>query len=523
MSEILEYFDKHLDSVQENHQEDFNANDHFGHEFTDDYEDCASSINIDEASLNEIEEVQADYEDCAIGERSRENDTVIESKEAYEDYSDCGKESTIEHDELEQLPEGNSEILSHLEREIDELEIKAAEKFERLHALEYKSDEYNQILKDYNDLREYKEKLSTSIVGIRTKQELLEKSALESKRDIDKRLEDHNLNPRQDIAIAFEYVDSIYERTSVHWQETANRLLESLKNEQADIKSLLGKTKEANSNAYEALSNYVMSKNLDRDSAKNDATYWTLNDNYITSKKEFDTLNERDQICRIKIEEVSKKIIPEMQTNYMGMNGLDFQRSYDSYITNQQGKAHPDFGGNCGIIESCNLVNQQTGSSLSELDGIQEFVTKGLCVTDRDYSKNGGTDVADREAFLTDKGLTFDRIEGPYQNKDSVILLDKIAERFHSGESAGLMLKSEDLSQLQLAKEDSLFNPRFANHATTIAGFSYNVAGEVTGVWINDTGGWAGSNRVFIDKDKFNLMQNETKGFAIEFSRKVVK
>ena len=42
----------------------------------------------------------------------------------------------------------------------------------------------------------------------------------------------------------------------------------------------------------------------------------------------------------------------------------------------------------------------------------------------------------------------------------------------------------------------------------------------MAGVWINETGGFADSGRVFINAEKFNEMRMNTKGFSVEFTKK---
>ena len=55
----------------------------------------------------------------------------------------------------------------------------------------------------------------------------------------------------------------------------------------------------------------------------------------------------------------------------------------------------------------------------------------------------------------------------------------------------------------------------------TLAGFSSESDGTVTGFWLNDTGGWTQiTNRIFISTEKYNLMRENTIGFCVEFVKK---
>lgn len=107
--------------------------------------------------------------------------------------------------------------------------------------------------------------------------------------------------------------------------------------------------------------------------------------------------------------------------------------------------------------------------------------------------------------------------------KKPEVTLELMSERFHNGESEILILKAQDLQQAALSNRVPSWqepDPFRSNHATTVAGFAYTETGDVAGVWINETGGFAGSGRVFISAEKFNEMRMNTKGFSVEFTRK---
>ena len=334
-------------------------------------------------------------------------------------------------------------------------------------------------------------------------------------------VDSHNADPKKDTAKAFEYADANYDKQSAHWQEVANRHLENLTDEKQELDTQVSDVKQKLDDKYREITDYVNENGLSKESSENDPKFQSLSNEYTELRQSYDTLSFKQHQCDNQIKEIEPHIEDDMKTTYKGMNDSDFNDSYNGYITERQGRAVPGYGGVCGINETCSITNQQTGSNFTEYDGVNEYKDNGWCTTDSDYGRNGGTDANDRRAFLESKGLTFDREVGPK------LSLDEIAERFNNGESAGLMLKAEDLSQPDLASRKIDFNKSWdenmsrknANHATTIAGFSYDNAGKVTGVWINDTGGFAGSNRVFIDTEKFDKMQKNTRHFAVEFSK----
>ena len=68
-----------------------------------------------------------------------------------------------------------------------------------------------------------------------------------------------------------------------------------------------------------------------------------------------------------------------------------------------------------------------------------------------------------------------------------------------------------------LNKSDTEHN--HSNHMVTVAGFSIDKSNKITGVWINDTGGFTSSNRVFISAEKFKDMSKNTLNMTAEYCK----
>ena len=235
----------------------------------------------------------------------------------------------------------------------------------------------------------------------------------------------------------------------------------------------------------------------------------------------------------------------ELHTRFSGMADTAFDISYDPFFTLLQGNSVQGFYGTCGIIASCNMVNQQTGSRLTEADGVAEFTAAGIC------TEEGGTSTENRECFIRSKNLQFEAVEQDWMEDIPGLPgqeLEEVARRFREGESVMLGVMAEDLSQDELFSrevdpefqmevllrmledpesvpiEDQIaaFYPGLHNHMVSVAGFSYAQDGSVTGLWINDTGGWASliTNRIFLSAEKYNLMKEATRGFSVEFVKK---
>lgn len=236
----------------------------------------------------------------------------------------------------------------------------------------------------------------------------------------------------------------------------------------------------------------------------------------------------------------------ELHTRFRGMDDTAFDVSYDPFFTLMQGNSVQGFSGTCGIIASCNMVNQQTGSRLTEADGVAAFTAADIC------SGDGGTSTENRECFIRSKNLQFEAVEQDWIEENTPGLpgqeLEEVARRFHEGESVMISVMAEDLSQDELFSrevdpefqmevllrmledpesvpaEDQIaaFYPGLRNHMVSVAGFSYAQDGSVTGLWLNDTGGWARliTNRIFLSAEKYNLMKEATRGFSVEFIKK---
>ena len=109
-----------------------------------------------------------EMQDMPIDER---NDAYAEFTDRLDNY-DADSESNAEG--IEQLSTRNSEAIERFENEADELDLQAKEKFEQFQSMEYKSDEYNQALKDYNELRGRRDEIGESIERLREQQGLLD-------------------------------------------------------------------------------------------------------------------------------------------------------------------------------------------------------------------------------------------------------------------------------------------------------------------------------------------------------------
>ena len=334
---------------------------------------------------------------------------------------------------------------------------------------------------------------------------------------------DFNGHPSADTRDAFEFYNAYYDRSSSEWQEAGFRHVENLNGRIAENERRTTDAKQREKAAISRMNDYL-SNGLH---SVNDPGYDAMHYEYVECQNEIDRLEKERKSLIAMRDDISSSLDPARRTTFRGRDGSDFASAYDGIITSRQGKSVAGFSGTCGINEECSVTNQLLGTSYGEKYGIDYAIANHLCFTGGEPKKNGGTNWRDRAAFLTAHGLTFSRVEGK-RDTGVPISLDDMAAKFNSGYRGGIMLKGSDLGPPEYAKERrkyKLGNPehnkkRFnANHATTIAGFSYYDSGEVAGVWINDTGGMTGCNRVYISRERFDEMQRITSGFAVEWSR----
>ena len=227
---------------------------------------------------------------------------------------------------------------------------------------------------------------------------------------------------------------------------------------------------------------------------------------------------------------------PDYQSEFVGYGGdKDFGKAYQSFITDRQGNKVYGIQGPCGLNAMQNIDNLLNGNKLGERPAINR--ARGLGILDeshKDFRKNGGTNYLDRKKYADACGLKSERYDSSVFHR---IDLDKMMDNFTDKKKGCIIgLKGEDLPDKKLGSRKRgtdvdddgnkyTVSNKYANHAVTVAGFAKDKDGKCIGVYINDTGGWntdehGGSNRIFISKERFDKMQNHTRGFAVEYYQK---
>lgn len=290
----------------------------------------------------------------------------------------------------------------------------------------------------------------------------------------------------------FLYVDEHYDNTDAEWIEAAFRYKEKLLR---DLAKLGRKLRELNSSqTYEE----------------------------ITLQGQIKQINE--------IINSLTKHLGKYQSDFVGFKGSeDFAIAYESFITNQQGNVCPMVQGNCGIIASQSVVNQQNGERGTEVDAIKHAQICNILTDNGSPRRNGATSILERQNFLRSKNVSLINRSSQSGNR---ISLNELAEHLLNGESIMMRVFGDDLSQKSLgSRSASIFDKvsssrvsvkvEIANHSVIVAGLTKDNDGNYTGVYINDTGGFTSSNRVWISQEKFNNMQARTKRFGVEYCRRM--
>lgn len=463
----------------------------------DSIEDGETDSSLGDDTGEDMEEIK-DTTDNAIDDKT----------ETYDDLADNAESETEHLDESEELRET---VDNSIDSSNGESEISDSQNFEKLD---------NDGADNLPDTTETTENLSNDSIN---------SSAVSDTNDNINASSNFNGNPSSDIETAFNYADSRYPRDSATWQENANRYIDSNQSKINELKPQYEQLMSERDSLDKQLTQYIHDNNMSMESCETDSVYQDLLRQRMDVNQQCESLGGQIGGYQSKIDGITGDINPEMKTTFSGFNGSDFDNAYNGYITQRQGHAYSDVQGCCGVDGSVSKINQQTGKNLTEKDGIDQCVANKWCDYNKnaDPGENGGTNYKDRTNFLNSHGLSNDRVDGAYKGQGQGITLSDMENRFRNGESCDLMLKAEDLSQPELSSRKMTFSdwrnnidPKSANHATTVAGFSYDKDGNVAGVWLNDTGGWANGNRVYLDSAKFNDMQYKTKGFAVEYSKK---
>lgn len=338
------------------------------------------------------------------------------------------------------------------------------------------------------------------------------------------KIQGFNENPHLDTEKSFDFVNSIYSKDSIEWQENAYRLIEI---NESKIKELTPKFNEIESKKNEIddlLFECIRDNNLTPESCKSNVKYQELlkeskqiNLQYNNCKKEIDKYQN-------KIDLIKDYINPEMKTTFVGFNGSDFEHAYDNMITQKQGHAFKEIQGCCGENATVNIVNVLTGTKKTEKEGLDIYLKNGWC----DYNEkgnpneNGRTIFEQRKNFLNMFGISSTEIKTTKLNDNNKLInLNVVEKNFKAGVGCSLVFKAEDLNQESIYfRKKSIFlkYKNFQNHIAVITGVSHFYNGKIAGIWINDTGSSI-SNRIFISEKKFEQMKKNTIGFGLEFSK----
>ena len=338
---------------------------------------------------------------------------------------------------------------------------------------------------------------------------------------------DINGNPNGDIGQAVDYNRERYGTDSPQYQAIANRSLDPLRDTVA--------TKQQECDDYaDKVNSWIREMDAQRDPldpdlcAKMDNTKILLSDNLAGLQREVDSAKEAldTEADRLGIKAETK------DATFVGLSGKkSFADAYDGIITGEQN------GGTCGINFAASALNQQNGGNMTQKDAVKEFLDAGLCddgSATNDIYDVGGTSARDRELFFDRHGMDCETLFAPDLN------LEDMARRLENGESIGLSVHAEDLdsdglidqqSRIPQILSDQFGNTRVniddsSNHMTTVAGFDRLPDGQISTLFLNDTGGWNRSsngnrvNRIPIPAQKFYAMCQNTTGMKAQFVKR---
>ena len=338
---------------------------------------------------------------------------------------------------------------------------------------------------------------------------------------------DFNGDPERDIGRAVDYNKTRFGADSPQYQAMANHTLDPYRATVAE------KQQECDDYA-DKVNRWIREMDEQRDPsdpelcARMDNTKALLSENLADYQREVDQAKDD-----LDAQADSIGVKPENRdVTFVGIGGdKGFVDAYDGIITGEQD------GGTCGINFAASALNQQTGGAMTQKAAVKEFLDAGLCddgSATNDIYDVGGTSALGREEFFDQHGLDCETLFAPNLN------LEDMARRLENGESIGLSVHAEDLDSDGLIDQQSrkpqIINDQFgntsvniddsSNHMTTVAGFDRMPDGQISTIYLNDTGGWNRSpngthvNRIPVPANKFYAMCQNTTGMKAQFVKK---
>jgi len=199
---------------------------------------------------------------------------------------------------------------------------------------------------------------------------------------------------------------------------------------------------------------------------------------------------------------------------FCGIRGKHFAES-QTILISKQGRADERYQGTCGLASTSNVLRQFDLGDTTEGEVLERALKLGACKIDNDRRVAGATNNNQILQIMGSYGLKAAKVPE--------LTIQNIAECMDKG---GAMMMSVRSCYIQDAYTQEgkkiptkIGGKKRTDHWVTVTGVKKNrYTGEISGIFIQDTGGHGSSSNIFLSADQFKRMRsisNDFTGIAI--------
>lgn len=195
---------------------------------------------------------------------------------------------------------------------------------------------------------------------------------------------------------------------------------------------------------------------------------------------------------------------------FYGAQGRHHAESVNMLIRHQ-GQARSDYQGTCGLASSANVLRQLTGAKATEEELINRALELGACREPDGVRTGGGTSNSDILQIMK----SYDLNPAPVYD----LTLSEVADCLDHGGSLMMSVIARYIGENSTIPDIVRGGKRDTDHWVTVTGVRRNqFSGDISGVYIQDTGGHAMDSHIYLSAEQFNRMRqisNDFTGIAV--------
>ena len=214
---------------------------------------------------------------------------------------------------------------------------------------------------------------------------------------------------------------------------------------------------------------------------------------------------------------------------FCGIRGKHYAES-QTILISKQGQADKEYQGTCGITSVANVLRQLGVMDATEKDVLEMALKHGVCRTKEEMEKRFELGLCKkREDVVAESGgttnsslLTLMHSYGLKAAKVPEMTIQNIVDCLEKGGTMMMSVRSKYIKEpyMHEGKEGKkiptkITSKRLKDHWVTVTGIEKNrYTGEISGIFIQDTGGHNSSSNLFIPVEQFKRMRKITKDFT---------